>query len=378
LTQTRTLTSRSYSLKSAWAAIEFCFEQGWTDGLPVVPPTERAIWAFLDYVQLEPTQVVGEIPERDRSITAEKLAANAVMAGCKPEYMPVLIAAVEALTDPLFKFNHLASLGSPWPIMIVSGPVVKELGINYGTWVMGPGCRANATIGRTLSLLVGNCALGHIGGIQRGTYGHPGRFNSLCIGENPDLVSLGWEPHNVEMGFDRDTSVVTLLSTDPWIEMPTAVEMRPERILAVLAGSIAEGEFVRGVYPVIMSRPYAAAFVRAAWTKEAMREWMYANTKRSVASLKARGRWGSLISSEPVPPGELSKEILPSDETTYVYLWKAGEVDQYLFHVSATHERKSGIYFIIAGADEADAVAWLSPYPVSSNPVTKTVRPRGS
>ena len=185
-----TLISAAYELGSAFEAIEFCFEQGWTDGLPVVPPTESAVRAFLDRSGLEPDQVLGVIPERDRAVTAEKLAINAVMAGCKPEYMPVLVAAVEALTDPAFKFNHLASLGSPWPLMILSGPIVRTLGVNYGPWVIGAGCRPNATIGRALSLVVWNCAEGRIGGIQRGSYGHPGRFNSLCIGEDPGGLRL--------------------------------------------------------------------------------------------------------------------------------------------------------------------------------------------
>ncbi|MFC1919183.1 hypothetical protein ACFLWX_00120 [Chloroflexota bacterium] len=116
------------------------------DGLPVVPPTEQRIWEFLEYIGLKPDQVLGEIPERNRHITAEKLAINAVMAGCRKEYMAVLVAVVEAVTDAAFKFNHLASLGSPWPMIIVNGPVVKDLQFNYGMWLLGPGCRANATI----------------------------------------------------------------------------------------------------------------------------------------------------------------------------------------------------------------------------------------
>jgi hypothetical protein len=366
------LTSASYAVDSSWDAIELCFERGWTDGLPVVPPTGRAIVAFLDAGGLEPDQVIGTIPERDRIVTAEKLAINAVMAGCRPEYMPVLVAATEALTDPAFRFNHLASLGSPWPLMIVSGPLVRELGLNYGIWALGPGCRANATIGRTLSLLVSNCALGHLGGLLRGTYGHPGRFNSLCIGENPE--DFGWEPHNVEMGFDRDTTVVTLLSTYPWMQQPTCVQMEPERILAAISGSIAEGDFVRGVYPIIMGRPWAEVFVRAGWTKGRMAEWMVEHTSRSVASLKGRGRWG-VMTSQFDDFGAVTQEIRPGDESTQVWVWKESPLDPYVFDTSAVARRK-GMYFVVAGGDGGTRTMWLTPYQFSTNPVTKPVRTR--
>lgn len=366
----KTLTSASYQVESESDAIEFSHEKGWTDGLPVVPPTEKRIIEFLEYAQMEPNQVIGEIPERDRVITAEKLAINAVMAGCKKEYMPVLIAAVEAITDPDFKFNHLASLGSPWPIMIISGPIVKELGINFGIWAMGPGYRSNSTIGRTLSLLISNCAMGYIGGIQRGTYGHPGRFNSMCIGENPE--DFGLEPHNVEMGFDRNTSTVTLLSTYPWIEAPTCVRMQPELLLTTLSRSIAEADFVRGVYPIIMGPPWMEVFVRAGWTKQQMKEWMYENTKRSIASLKASGRWGTMTSQFD-GFGAIAQDILPGDEEKYVYVWKESDYDKNVFDTAAV-ERKKGIYFICSGGDGGTRICWLTPYQYSTNPVTKPIR----
>lgn len=366
----KTLTSSSYQVESESDTIEFCYEKGWTDGLPVVPPTEQRILEFLEYAQVDPEQILGEIPERDRVITAEKLAINAVMAGCKKEYMLVLIAAVEAITDPDFKFNHLASLGSPWPIMIISGPIVKELKINYGIWALGPGFRSNATIGRTLSLLISNCAMGYIGGIQRGTYGHPGRFNSMCIGENPE--EFGWEPHNVEMGFDKNTSTVTLLSTYPWIETPTCVRMEPELLLQTVSRSIADGDFVRGVYPIIMGPPWAEVFVKAGWSKEDMKKWMHENTKRSIASLKASGRWGTMTSQFD-GFGAIAQEIIPGDEEKYLYIWKEGDYDKNVFDTAAV-ERKKGIYFICAGGDGGTRICWLTPYQYSTNPVTKSIR----
>ena len=152
------LIAKQLDAEDVYAAIELYCERGWTDGLPVVPPTEKRVRAFLDAAGLEADRVLGEIPERDRVITAELLAINAAMAGCLPAYMPVLVAATEAITDPAYKFNHMASLGSPWPMFIVNGPVSRELRFNSGLYLFGPTTRANATCARAMSLLLWNCA----------------------------------------------------------------------------------------------------------------------------------------------------------------------------------------------------------------------------
>jgi hypothetical protein len=366
-----TLTSQVHEVDDSTDPVEFCFSKGWTDGLPVVPPTAQKVAAFLEYAGLAPSQVLGDIPERDRNITAEKLAINAVMAGCRKEYMPVLVAAVEALCDPAFKFNHLASLGSPWPLMTISGPIVRELELNTGIWVLGPGSRANATIGRTLSLLVSNCAEGYPGALLRGTYGHPGRYGSMCIGESPD--DFGWEPHHVEMGFARDQSTVTLLSTYPWIETPPCLIMDPEGILNVLSIYIAQAGFYRGVYPILMGRPWAEVFVKAGWDKKRMAQWMVENTKLSVADLKRRGRWG-MFTTKFEGYGARKQEVEPGDEDRFVHLWKPGELDQYVFDTGSV-ERKSGVQFIVSGGDAGQRTAFLCPYMFSTNPVTKAIRP---
>ena len=135
------------------SAIETCYELGWTDGLPVVPPTAERIQEFLDNVNLPGSHIVGEIPERRRSITLDKVASNAVMAGCLPEYFPAVLAATEAILDP--KFNLIgpsSSLGGAGILLIFNGPVVSKLGINSRNNLFGPGNRVNATIGR-LSLI---------------------------------------------------------------------------------------------------------------------------------------------------------------------------------------------------------------------------------
>ena len=201
-------------------AMEHFWEQGWTDGLPVVPPTEERVREFLEHARLEPDEVVGEYRIRDRAITAEKLAINAVMAGCLPEYMPILVAACQAVTHPAFHLNHIASLASPWPLLIVNGPQVKALKFNSGVYVFGPGTRANATVGRALSLVLANCMEARLGGIQRGAMGHAARWG-FCIAENEDT---SWAPLHVERGFDRFANVVTAF---PSGDCPTRSSGRP-------------------------------------------------------------------------------------------------------------------------------------------------------
>lgn len=284
------LSSRRIRASDLEELVELFWGNGWTDGHPVVPPVPEWVQRFLDYVGLDPEAVVGTIPERARVITAEKLAISAVMAGCKHEYMPVLVAAVEALCDPAFKFNHLASLGSPWPLIIVNGPIVKELEINTEMYCFGPGWRPNATIGRTISLLLLNCAEARPGGIQRGTFGNPIRYGG-CIGENEGTE---WVPLHVQLGFDRTESAVTMVSVTP----PSPVQVNcysqdPEMMCKIVAQGLAEStDFRKGTFPVFVPPPIVQTFAKHGWSKDDVKSCIFDNCRRSVAELKRRGRWG--------------------------------------------------------------------------------------
>ena len=165
-------------------ALALAYETGWTDGLPVVPPTPDRVQAFLDVVKRSRLELVGEIPPRGGRATFEKLAANAVMAGCLPEYFPVVIAAIEALLMPRFNLasvqcsTHIAT-----PLVVVNGPIAGELGMNSGGNCFGQGNRANATIGRAVKLALTNLGGALPGDEDRATFGHPGKY-TYCIAEN--------------------------------------------------------------------------------------------------------------------------------------------------------------------------------------------------
>jgi hypothetical protein len=195
-----------------WAVQAFFEEKGWTDGLPIIPPTEERVEKMLMAVKRQPQEVIGIVPPRWAAATVEKIAINAVMAGCLPQYMPVLLAAVEALTDTRLNLYALqATTGGPAILLIVNGPIRKQLNINGGSNVLGEGWRANATIGRCIRLIQRNIGGSYPGTTCKATLGWPGKY-TLCIAENEEASP--WEPLHVERGFDANTSTVTAISAD--------------------------------------------------------------------------------------------------------------------------------------------------------------------
>src|SRR5215813_153432 len=177
------LISRRHTAADVDGAMELCYTNGWTDGFPVVPPTEERIVGMLAAAGLEPEKQLAFIENRQISVTAEKVAINAVMAGCKAEYMPVVAAAVEALGDPLYGYHGPAtSTGGSAVFMVVSGPIARKLDINCGDNLFGPGWRANATIGRAIRLIMRNVIGTLPGELDRSCLGHGGKY-SYCIAE---------------------------------------------------------------------------------------------------------------------------------------------------------------------------------------------------
>ena len=184
------------------------FERGWTDGLPIVAPTPDRVQAMLDLVLADdPDTLIGFLPARGRGVTLEKAAINAVMAGCRPEYFPVVVAALEAMFDEAFNLHTvLTSTGGAALCAIVSGPIAQEIGMNARHNALGQGNRANATIGRALRLVAMNVLDSKPGESDASSFGHPGKF-TLCFAEDPPPAP--WEPLRVDLGLlprghDRD------------------------------------------------------------------------------------------------------------------------------------------------------------------------------
>jgi hypothetical protein len=177
---------------------ETWFERGVTDGLPIVPPTRERVTRMLAGTRRSAGELLGEMPPNYGRVTVDKAAINAVMAGCRPEYPPVLIAAAEAVCDPAFNLHGVAtSTHFSAPLVVVNGPVRARIGLNAGFGVFGPGHRANATIGRALRLLMINVGGARPGEISMSTFGHPGRY-TYCIAEHEEASP--WPPYHVELG----------------------------------------------------------------------------------------------------------------------------------------------------------------------------------
>lgn len=362
------LTAEQIEVEGFFEAVELYYERGWTDGLPVLPPTEARVRAMLAAAGLEPGHVLGEIPERDRIIRAEHLAINAAMAGCRPEYMPVLAAAVEAITDPAYKFNHMASLGSPWPVFIVNGPAGRELGFNAGIYLFGPTTRANATCARAVSLLLWNCAEARPDGIQRGQWGNPFR----SVGFFAEDESTAWDPLHVALGHPREASTVTAVSVYPGLQQLHCARSTPEGLLDTVVDAISTDEFFRGTYVLLVSPQHAAVFHEHGWTKQRVKDYLWTRCRRSVADLKRRGNWG-VMADKPDGFADFSREVQPGDEDRFVDLFAPNPYD-HLMQAQGALERGTDIYVVVGGGNAGIRMAYIVPYGVSTDPVTRVVR----
>lgn len=365
------LTSARHEVDTYGDAVEYAFDEGWSDGLPVVPPTEDRVTLFLEHNGLKADDVLAEIVERDKVITAEKVAINAVMAGCRPEYVPVLVGALQAMADRRYKFNHLASLGSPWPMLIVNGPIAREIGMHSGIYVFGPGNRPNLTIARALSLVLRNCAGAKVEDIQRGQWGNSIRFSG-CIAEIEDA---GWEPLHVQRGFSAEQNAVTVVSTYPGSPAHVTVNLNgenPERMLNAACHAITNwggAQWTRGTYSLLIGPHMVEIFVRRGWTKQDVRDYVVENTVASVEDLKYRGAWGKFR-------GDATEDdlaILPGDREKILHLFRRNEEDQYIYLSSATDERDLDVLVVVAGGDAGARMQITIPYQVSTNAVTKEI-----
>ena len=281
------LAARRIRVPSGLDAFEFLDEQGLTDGLPVVPPTEARVARMLEGTSLAPGEVVAEVPPNLAPATVEKIAINAVMAGCRPDYLPVVIAAVGAACDHAFNLHGvLATTYFVGPLIIVNGPIRQRIGLNCGRNVFGQGSRANATIGRALQLVVRNVGGGRPGEVDMATLGQPGKYTA-CMGENEELSC--WEPLHVERGFDCDQSTVTVFAA----EAPRAIRdqlSRSARSLATSMGmsmeAIAHVKLHRIDQALLVVSPeHARTFERDGYTKQQLRERIQEVTSRPLREL---------------------------------------------------------------------------------------------
>jgi hypothetical protein len=269
-----TLRSRRIQLAELEDEMEAAFDRGWTDGLPVVPPTEARVLRMLQGTSRAPDEVVAVVPPDLVECTVEKVAVNAVMAGCRPEYLPVVLAALEAAcTDD---FNAHGLLATTWfsaPMVIVNGPVAPAIGMNSGLNALGQGNQANATVGRALQLVIRNVGGGKPGGVDRATLGQPGKY-TFSFAEDED--GSPWEPLSVEQGFPPGTSTVTLFAAGGVHGLADQLSRTPEslaRSLAASLRSVFHPKLVIGFDACLVISPeHGRVFREAGWTKARLRQ----------------------------------------------------------------------------------------------------------
>jgi hypothetical protein len=258
----------------------FYYSRGWTDGLPIIPPTEAAVKEMMSGTDLPPDHVVTKLIPRLGKATVEKIAVNAVMAGALPTYMPVLIAAVQSLADPKSRFDTFeVSTGSWAPFFAVNGPVRNDINMNCSSGALSPGNIANAAIGRAVGLIVKNIGGARKGVEDMGVIGNPGKY-SLVIGEHEELSP--WEPLSVERGFNKEDSTVTMFLPNTFIQTVPG-ETNAKGILDALS-SLGAG----GMSCLIVIPSWAKVLSSEGWTKQKVKEYIAEHTASPFASKAAR------------------------------------------------------------------------------------------
>jgi hypothetical protein len=294
----RPLRSRGYEVADAVAANELFQDNGWTDGLPIVPPTEESVRRFLDAAGLAPDDVVGVEPVRRRHITGEKVAIAAVMAGGRPEYMPVVVAVVRAVCAPEFNLHgSTASTGGSAPFIVVNGPVRAAIGMNATHNVLANGSRANATIGRAIRLLVINALNGIPGQLDRSTLGHPGKF-TFCVAE--DEEDSAWVPLAAERGVPPGASAVTVMAAESPHQVMNDWTRDPRELLTTYVAAIRANMLTysiwAGNYALIVPKQHRHMLTAAGFSKKDVREFVFEGARvtrrdwRTVGKAAVAGR----------------------------------------------------------------------------------------
>ena len=269
-------------------AVEYYFRQGLTDGLPVVPPTPDRVAEFLDAAALRPDDVVGIVPVGAIPITAEKVALNAIMAGCLSEYMPVIVTGIEAMVDDEFSLNATAaSTSGASHMLVVGGKIVDDLGINCGVNMLGPGTRANATIGRAIRLVLMNVCGALPGVLDKSTLGNPGKYTA-CIAEDESLTP--WPPLRTDYGFAESLDAVTAFSCYAPVQVSDHRSSSAEEVLTRISDAIVTYPYyARGCEIMVILVPeHLDHVLRAGWSKKDVQQFLHRATQRPMDYWKSR------------------------------------------------------------------------------------------
>ena len=318
---------------------EFFRQREWSDELPIVPPTIERVEEFLKHTSRSPTETIAVLPQANLQAVPWNIAANAVMAGCRPDCMPLLIAAVEAIADNAYNLNNIGSTWGVLPFLLINGPAVEKMGIASGEQLISRG--ANPAIGRALGLIIRNIAGYKLGRNYMGTFGYP-----LCFTLAENEKESPWEPYHVEHGFAKDDSTVTAGGTVTW-GWPPAIYGTPDKTAAQSALEMLSVELTkkpclarfaergpqgfRNMITILLAPPIAKSLATAGYTKQKIREYLYEHARvpyRELEFLLKYGhseaftipdavRVGVYPGEYLVGPDELVR-VVPSPETIHI------------------------------------------------------------
>ena len=346
------VSSADFELDTSIDLVEWYFEQGWTDGLPVVPPTPEKVEAVIAALGGESNFVETRVPPRWGNLTREVLAVNMVMAGCKPDYGPVVRAALLAMCDAHFNLNGIqATTHMAAPLLVVNGPVRNEIGLNAGSNVFGSGNRANATIGRAIRLILLNVGGAWPGELDKSTLGQPGKY-TFCIAENEEASP--WVPYHVEQGYAPDDSTVFVIGVEGPHSVTNHVADDPPGILDSIVSAmstIAHNNAVSsGSCAVVIGPEHAAAIAKHGWTRNDVRSYLWMNTTNTFADVSFNHRYGQVYNRN-----------LPR--------WYKREPDARIPIVP----RPDDIHLFVAGGEEGRFSAFLPGWGHMSSPVLRAI-----
>ena len=273
------------------------YRNGWTDGLPIVPPTRQAVREMLTGTDLPAGYVLGVMPPANGRVTVEKIAINAVMAGCRPTYLPVILAAVEGLLEKDFNLASVqTSTGAHSPLLLVNGPIRRDIRVNGSSGALGHGWQANATIGRAIRFVLINIGGARIGASDMTTLGMAENF-TYCFAENEEQNP--WTPFHVEQGFAAEESTVSVMGAYSPEHVTDHVGVEPEEILAVAADAISritrfhlpaiEPIFSRDTI-LVLCPEHAQSIARGGWTKKDVQRFVFEHSSLPYDRLKSLKR----------------------------------------------------------------------------------------
>jgi hypothetical protein len=291
------------------------YEKGWTDGLPIIPPTQERVLTLLHGTNRDPHDVIGLIPPAWAEATVEKIAINSVMAGSLPEHLSIIIAAVEAMVDRKFNLYAVQATTHPCsPLLLINGLMRNRAGINCGYGAFGPGTLANAVIGRAIRLILINIGGAIPGKVDKATHGQPGKY-AYVIGENEE--ESPWEPLHLERGFGMEQSTVTVIAAESPHNVNDHSSISAEGILTTIAGTLAgqgNNNFLFQGEPVVILGPeHAKTIAKDGFTKRDVREWIFQRTKlpkRAFCKEKQEKRFAHLPEDALIPVARKPEDIL--------------------------------------------------------------------